>query len=319
MFDIIQFIFQHGFFFFPYVQVYQPTEEELRSYLYPYEDVICSECHQGGHDDLMLLCDECDSSAHTFCIGLGYEVPEGSWYCRDCKPLAPESPSSLAPTRLSDQRTANYAMTHRASTGSAGEGFDLNSVSQGLEALPSPRQYIGGFQSTLPFSGAGASTVSSRMRLQHHVQQCLSERLERPDGTFPNSQSDQGREAIIQRASTLFLEERSRENPSSAMQVTELLPSSLSQSRRQMGQDPITVFSGIANGGALWPGLAERNSLPGYQQQLRQCNGGPNSGCDREEGDFHTAKDQLQLMVKSHLKNLSRTIEIGIMKSQRNI
>lgn len=53
------------------MQVYQPTEEELRSYLDPYENIICSECHQGEDDGLMLLCDLCDSSAHTYCVGLG--------------------------------------------------------------------------------------------------------------------------------------------------------------------------------------------------------------------------------------------------------
>ncbi|KAG2313010.1 hypothetical protein Bca52824_024567 [Brassica carinata] len=32
--------------------VYQPTEEELRSYLDPYENIICSERHQGEDDGL---------------------------------------------------------------------------------------------------------------------------------------------------------------------------------------------------------------------------------------------------------------------------
>ena len=39
---------------------------------------MCTECQRGGDDDLMLLCDICDSSAHTFCVGLGGEVPEGN-------------------------------------------------------------------------------------------------------------------------------------------------------------------------------------------------------------------------------------------------
>ncbi|KAL3632728.1 hypothetical protein CASFOL_025712 [Castilleja foliolosa] len=69
-------------------QVYQPSEEELRGYLYPYENVLCSECHHGGDDALMLLCDLCDSPAHTYCVGLGREVPEGSWYCDGCRPTA---------------------------------------------------------------------------------------------------------------------------------------------------------------------------------------------------------------------------------------
>ncbi|KAI3509254.1 hypothetical protein L1887_24392 [Cichorium endivia] len=67
-------------------QVYEPSEEELRGYLDPYESVICTECQHGGDDALMLLCDICDSSAHTFCVGLGREVPEGNWYCDGCRP-----------------------------------------------------------------------------------------------------------------------------------------------------------------------------------------------------------------------------------------
>ncbi|XP_006649949.3 uncharacterized protein LOC102719000 [Oryza brachyantha] len=66
-------------------QVYQPTEEEIRRWLDPYENVVCIECNQGGDDSLMLLCDICDSSAHTYCVGLGREVPEGNWYCGGCR------------------------------------------------------------------------------------------------------------------------------------------------------------------------------------------------------------------------------------------
>ncbi|XP_006658989.1 uncharacterized protein LOC102715960 [Oryza brachyantha] len=66
-------------------QVYQPTEEEMRRWLDPYENVVCIECNRGGDDNLMLLCDICDSSAHTYCVGLGREVPEGNWYCGGCR------------------------------------------------------------------------------------------------------------------------------------------------------------------------------------------------------------------------------------------
>ncbi|KAI9080290.1 hypothetical protein K1719_037684 [Acacia pycnantha] len=42
-------------------QVYQPSEEELRSYIDPYEYVFCSKYLKAiGDDDLMLLCDLCD-------------------------------------------------------------------------------------------------------------------------------------------------------------------------------------------------------------------------------------------------------------------
>ncbi|CAI0377663.1 unnamed protein product [Linum tenue] len=77
-------------------QVYQPTEEEIRSFIDPYESVICTECHEGGDDALMLLCDLCDSPAHTYCVGLGRQVPEGNWYCEGCKPVAYGSSSAQA-------------------------------------------------------------------------------------------------------------------------------------------------------------------------------------------------------------------------------
>lgn len=35
-------------------------------------------------DSLLLLCDLCDSASHTYCVGLGFTVPEGDWFCHDC-------------------------------------------------------------------------------------------------------------------------------------------------------------------------------------------------------------------------------------------
>lgn len=50
----------------------------------PCEDVRCSVCHGTGDDYFLLLCDLCDSAAHTYCVGLGRTVPEGDWFCSDC-------------------------------------------------------------------------------------------------------------------------------------------------------------------------------------------------------------------------------------------
>ncbi|KAJ6384600.1 hypothetical protein OIU78_027833 [Salix suchowensis] len=94
-------------------QVYQPTEEEIRSYIDPYENVICKECHEGGDDGLMLLCDLCDSSAHTYCVGLGQQVPEGNWYCDDCRPVALGSTSSQAQDPLHDQWNSSNNIFNR--------------------------------------------------------------------------------------------------------------------------------------------------------------------------------------------------------------
>ena len=50
----------------------------------PYAEVSCNVCRGTGDDCLLLLCDLCDSASHTYCVGLGFTVPEGDWFCHDC-------------------------------------------------------------------------------------------------------------------------------------------------------------------------------------------------------------------------------------------
>jgi hypothetical protein len=50
----------------------------------PFSQVQCSVCHRMTDESLLLLCDLCDSASHTYCIGLGFTVPEGDWFCHDC-------------------------------------------------------------------------------------------------------------------------------------------------------------------------------------------------------------------------------------------
>ncbi|WRX19097.1 zinc finger protein [Theobroma cacao] len=50
----------------------------------PYAEVKCSVCHGIADESLLLLCDLCDSAAHTYCVGLGATVPDGDWFCHDC-------------------------------------------------------------------------------------------------------------------------------------------------------------------------------------------------------------------------------------------
>jgi hypothetical protein len=109
-------------FYFLLEQVYRPTEEESRRFLDPYENVICIECNQSGENNLMLQCDVCDSSAHTFCVGLGREVPEGNWYCGGCR-------SSVA--------GHSYAQTQDRVVDSSSSLFG-RSVSSGVPQIPPP-------------------------------------------------------------------------------------------------------------------------------------------------------------------------------------
>ncbi|KAL3699816.1 hypothetical protein R1sor_017838 [Riccia sorocarpa] len=65
-------------------QVYEPSEEEIRLFTDPYQNTVCTECHEAGDESLLLLCDHCDAAAHTYCVGLGHAVPRGDWYCQEC-------------------------------------------------------------------------------------------------------------------------------------------------------------------------------------------------------------------------------------------
>ncbi|KAK0711443.1 hypothetical protein B0H67DRAFT_492430 [Lasiosphaeris hirsuta] len=43
----------------------------------------CPVCNRADREDVLLLCDGCDTPYHTHCIGLG-SVPPGSWFCMEC-------------------------------------------------------------------------------------------------------------------------------------------------------------------------------------------------------------------------------------------
>lgn len=56
----------------------------------PYDDTICQVCHDGGSEDVMLLCDGCDKGFHTHCVQLRL-VPRGAWHCRRCRRAGAEA------------------------------------------------------------------------------------------------------------------------------------------------------------------------------------------------------------------------------------
>lgn len=43
----------------------------------------CPVCNSADNEDVLLLCDGCDASYHTYCIGLD-SVPVGPWFCMEC-------------------------------------------------------------------------------------------------------------------------------------------------------------------------------------------------------------------------------------------
>ncbi|XP_050224328.2 uncharacterized protein LOC126674020 [Mercurialis annua] len=65
-------------------QVYHLFGNTTRQHFDPYAQVQCNVCRTAADECLLLLCDLCDSAAHTYCVGLGATVPEGDWFCNDC-------------------------------------------------------------------------------------------------------------------------------------------------------------------------------------------------------------------------------------------
>ncbi|XP_022742255.1 tyrosine-protein kinase BAZ1B-like [Durio zibethinus] len=323
-------------------QVYQPSEEELRSYLDPYENVICFECHQGGDDALMLLCDLCDSSAHTYCVGLGREVPEGNWYCYGCRPVALGSSSSQVQDSLPDQRTINNLYNRLSPIVNLGESLDSiigpsprMPSTPGFVGLSSPRFPFGDSPAVSPVSGVGAPTLTGRRWLHRQIQNLRSiNRMNlmtgRTDGIstanmdidFVNSHIDQSRETTVQQARTqdmgtqhqTVFELRLQDDPSSSLRSRDFFSSRLGHLRRQAVRDSTTPTFNTSINLMLWPELAGISS----NEQLRRCSNGSNIGPDgcglpfsvRDEGNFSMAKEQLQAMVRSHLKDLSNNIDL---------
>ncbi|XP_042506656.1 uncharacterized protein LOC122083002 [Macadamia integrifolia] len=340
-------------------QVYRPTEEEIRGYFDPYENVVCIECHQGGDDYLMLLCDICDSPAHTYCVGLGREVPEGNWYCEGCRAADPGSSNSLVQDPVCNSTTVTGNLSAGLCTGGINVEFSNetcrnsvsaqgpSSVSPGIGVVPSPRHALGGdFQVTSPGTGAGASTLSGRRRIRLRIHNLLSsnrmnegaEMASRDDGAshvnlgseFGNSELGLGGETdqtthqnapISESARSCFAVGgcMSKDSNPCAVQEEDAFDASFRHSSRHTNGGPNTAtLSGSARG-ALCAEHAEINAASGLWQ-LHQCTGANISHVTYpDEAHFHTAKvaeeqngakQQLQTIVRHHLKRLSQHTEI---------
>ncbi|KAG2273012.1 hypothetical protein Bca52824_067567 [Brassica carinata] len=302
-------------------QVYQPTEEELRSYLDPYENIICSECHQGEDDGLMLLCDLCDSSAHTYCVGLGREVPEGNWYCEGCRPGSASSQTTSEPQRVSGFYSRPSPLV-------------VSGQYQDPSSLVSPRtpfssgDYLfssrnGDVQGSSPSGLGGATTLSRRRTLHRHIQNIINgDRLvnmgSRSGGTsmianssdgFLATQIGHGREIEPPQPTGMSLYTISEErlhsnNPLISTHGPELLSPKLDH----FGSEGVRHFSSNTFRGdapidlGLRHGLAQGDPVFGNQQHLRSYM--PNTM-------FLTGGERLQQRVKAHLQNLSRQINLG--------
>ncbi|XP_021772790.1 uncharacterized protein LOC110736791 [Chenopodium quinoa] len=288
----------------------------------------------------MLLCDLCDSPAHTYCVGLGREVPEGNWYCDGCKPAALGSSHSQTQDLIPDQRT-NTGVSDGAATYENMAEIDLNvtitetPVSQGNGFLSSPRFSGGNFQAPSPASGMGVSTVSGRRLIHRQIRNILTNRLSQvPPGTDigalgnligrgVNSTQQQSRTTDVGPSYQSPYVDRLQERLTNSVQNREPFPGRLGHMVRQMGQ-PSTSANGTDHGQVHWSeldslNLGEGQSLMSAGEQLHPFNGrtsiGPEIGAppshNRYEEHATLVKQQVHSMVRSQLKSLSQDMNLG--------
>ncbi|KAK4406741.1 hypothetical protein Sango_0680600 [Sesamum angolense] len=327
-------------------QVYQPSEEELRGYLDPYENVLCTECHQSGDDALMLLCDLCDSPAHTYCVGLGCEVPEGNWYCDSCRPTILASSNAQPLNPIPDLGANSNLSVGSLLTGTVRETFDLNELyvpetplTQATGHSPSPRSSIGDVQAASPASGSGAFTLYERRRIQRQIHQLLNNRtrqLGRSNSMAPvpgislfGAQIWRGGFVVPQHAVRVAPENichqgRLGNYTRPSLYGGDALSPGLTSLRGQVfHHQASTSTSTDRSGGELshseFSGINSRIGQGFTQHQLRPCNSMSNTGVDasrspypfREVSLSSLEKEQVQSMVRSHLKSLSRNSDLG--------
>ncbi|KAG8363883.1 hypothetical protein BUALT_Bualt19G0068800 [Buddleja alternifolia] len=268
-------------------QIYQPSEEELRGYLDPYENFFCTECQQGGDDSFMLLCDLCDSPAHTYCVGLGRAVPEGNWYCDGCRPTALASSNAQALNPTPDNGFNNNFSVSSSPVATPRMTFDLNELyvpetpsSQVTVHAPSPRQSIGD-------SVSGAFTLYERRRIQRQIHQLLNNRSrqsERSDGVGPVSRTSLFASQIVEDGAiepqNIYSQGRLPNYTTTPSLYNEVLSPRLSSLRGQVADHQASTSMDHSFGEISHSGINERIGHGLGPQQLRSCNSRSNTGAD---------------------------------------
>ncbi|ONK63284.1 uncharacterized protein A4U43_C07F13380 [Asparagus officinalis] len=263
-------------------QVYQPSEEELRGMLDPYENVVCMECQQGGDDNLMLLCDICDSSAHTYCVGLGREVPEGNWYCECCRSVNEAASQSQFQETTTGQEPINNSFFSATSLNvDSPRPVSLFGCPSSLriDLNASPRDFPGDNHFVpSPISGSGASTLMGRRHIRQRIHVILSTDRQRRTPTRTNTSQPSSVATIAENWET------------SPMAGNLSLPSLLGFQQQQ--QNPRPFFHTHTN---LAPCMLSEGS------SLRHVDG---------------AKEEVRKMVRHHLKDLAknRTVDHSTFK-----
>ncbi|CAK8563282.1 unnamed protein product [Lathyrus sativus] len=65
-------------------QVYHPHGNMTSGPVDSNTELKCCICYVAKDENLLIICDLCDMASHTYCVGMGYTVPEGDWFCHDC-------------------------------------------------------------------------------------------------------------------------------------------------------------------------------------------------------------------------------------------
>ncbi|XP_073307021.1 uncharacterized protein [Primulina huaijiensis] len=315
-------------------QVYQPSEEELRGFIDPYENVHCAECQQGGDDALMLLCDLCDLPVHTYCAGLGHEVPEGNWYCDGCNPTALGSSNAQAMNPTSD-----HGADHNLAVVSS-PGATVREPLTQVTGHSAPTHSIGDFQAASPSSGSVAFTLYERQRIQRQIHQLPnygSRHLDRSDvvaqvsGGSPFG-SQIGQDGLMAPRQTVtparieqqnvyhqgrlpnhsnpLLDSREALSPRLSSLRGQILDNEASPSRdHSLNGLPCNEYIGINL--MIGRGLSNQQFHP-CSSRLPRGPGTSLSPCQSRVMIYSPReKEQVQPMVKRHIKSLSRNMEIG--------
>ncbi|KAF7806298.1 flavonol 3-O-glucosyltransferase UGT89B1-like [Senna tora] len=91
-------------------QVYHVNGNLTTGPVDPYAETQCSVCNGREDESFLLLCDLCNTASHTYCVGLGYIVPEGDWFCHDCT-VSRATKDSIEIEHQYDMPTAESSVT----------------------------------------------------------------------------------------------------------------------------------------------------------------------------------------------------------------
>jgi hypothetical protein len=146
-----------------------------------------------------MLCDSCDRAFHSYCVGLGAEVPDGDWYCPDCNlgshlsSLASlQGPQSIhGPSQRSTARSNARARTRPLS----------NPIHITLASAPQPPHHRVSQGAAIPVSRRTPRTgVHLRTAVSAAMQtQIRGRRRLREVPVLDNDSSDSDRETLAER------------------------------------------------------------------------------------------------------------------------